>query len=252
MKVVIIGGTGLIGKQLTKNLREQGHEAVQASPSLGINSITGEGLTEAFKGADVVVDVTNSPSWEDQAVLEFFETSTRNLLAAEAEAGVKHHVALSIVNTDLLPENGYFRAKTAQEVLIKSSKIPYTIVRATQFSEFVGGIVDMATEGQTVTLSSAFFQPITSGDVAAALADFALAPAANATFELAGPDRYRLNEIARIYLKAKNDARQVVTDENYKYFGSVLKELSLVPHDNSKARIAPTHFEDWLRSASQA
>src|SRR5467141_1713346 len=195
MKIVVIGGSGLIGKKLVKNLRQQGHEVVAASPSLGVNTVTGEGLAQALAGAQVVVDVANAPSWEDKAVLEFFETSGRNLLAAEAAAGVGHHVALSVVGTDRLLASGYFRAKMAQENLIKASPIPYTIVRATQFFEFVGGIAQSATEGQTVRLPSGLFQPILSDDVAAALARIAVAKPLNGTIELAGPDVLPFEEV---------------------------------------------------------
>ncbi|MFC4812336.1 SDR family oxidoreductase [Paenibacillus sp. GCM10023250] len=246
MKIVVIGGTGLIGKKLVHNLRELGHEAVAASPSKGVNAVTGEGLAEALSGAQVVVDVANAPSWEDQAVLDFFETSSRNLLAAEAAAGVKHHVALSIVGTDGLPENGYFRAKLAQEKLIAASGIPYTIVRATQFSEFVGGIADSFTDGNTVRVPAVSFQPIVSDDVAAALADVAVAEPANGIVEVAGPERMRFDQLVRLYLEAKGDPRQVVTDNGARYYGSMLEEKSLVPGDDSKPRIAPTRFTDWL------
>ena len=202
MKIVVIGGSGLIGKKLVKNLRQQGHEVVAASPSSGVNTVTGEGLAEALAGAQVVVDVANSPSFEDKAVLEFFETSGRNLLAAEAAAGVGHHVALSVVGTDRLLASGYFRAKMAQENLIKASKIPYTIVRATQFFEFVGGIAQSATDGQTVRLPPALMQPIASDDVAAALADVAVAEPLNGTVELAGPEPIRMDELVRQFLSA--------------------------------------------------
>ncbi|MDF2959619.1 MAG: NmrA family protein [Paenibacillus sp.] len=246
MKIVVIGGSGLIGKKLVNNLRQLGHEVVPASPSLGINSITGEGLADALSGAQVVVDVTNSPSFEDKAVLEFFETSTRNLLAAEEAAGVKHHVALSVVGTDRLLQSGYFRAKMAQEELIKTSKIPYTIVRATQFFEFVGSIAYVATEGKTVRLPSALTQPIVSDDVAAALVDFTLGEPVNGIVDVAGPDQIRLDELVRQYLSANQDTRQVVTDANALYFGSVeVNDQSLVPID-SNARITSTRFEDWL------
>ena len=194
MKIVVIGGSGLIGKKLVKKLAESGHQAVAASPRTGVNTLTGEGLAEALVGAQVVVDVTNAPSWEDRAVLEFFETSTRNLLSAEETAGTEHHVALSVVGADRLPQNGYFRAKVAQEHLIKASKVPYTILRATQFFEFVEGIAQEASDGQTVRASSAFIQPILSDDVAAALADVALGTPINGTVELAGPEPIRLDE----------------------------------------------------------
>src|SRR6478752_2210610 len=206
MKIIVIGGTGLIGTKVVKNLRDKGHEVVAASPSKGINSVTGEGLAQALVGAQVVVDVANAPSWEDKAVLEFFETSERNLAAAEAAADVGHHVALSVVGTERLLASGYFRAKMAQENLIKASSIPYTIVRATQFFEFVGGIAQSATEGQTVRLSPALLQPIVSDDVAAVMADVALAEPLNSTIDLAGPERIRMDELVRQFLSAKGDA----------------------------------------------
>src|SRR5438552_5929438 len=211
-KIVILGGTGLIGSKVVNLLRARGHEVVAASPSQGINSITGEGLTEALTGAQVIVDVTNSPSWEDKAVLEFFETSTRNVLAAEAKTGVGHHVALSIVGSDRLPASGYMRAKAVQEKLIQASPIPYTVVRATQFFEFVGGIAQSATQWQTVRLPSALFQPILSDDVADALVRIAEAKPLNGTIELAGPDVLPFDEVVRQYLAAHNDRRTVVTD----------------------------------------
>lgn len=247
MKIIVIGGSGLIGKKLVKKLRELGHQAVAASPSTGVNTLTGEGLAEALVGAQVVVDVTNAPSWEDKAVLAFFETSTRNLLAAEATAGVGHHVALSVVGTDRLPQNGYFRAKVAQEHLIKASKVPYTILRATQFFEFVGGIADEATNGQTVRVSPAFIQPILSDDVAAALADVTLGAPINGTVEVGGPEQIHLDELIRRFLSATKDTREVVTDVNARYFGAVLSDHSLTPGEN--ARLAPTRFEDWLSSS---
>src|SRR5437016_5650288 len=250
MKIVIVGGTGLIGAKLVNLLRAGGHEVVAASPSQGINSITGEGLTEALTGAQVVVDVTNSPSFEDKAVLEFFETSTRNVLAAEAKTGVGHHVALSIVGTDQLPASGYLRAKVAQEKLIKASSIPYTILRATQFFEFVGGIADSATNGQTVRLPSALFQPIRSDDVAIALAKIAVAKPLNGTVELAGPDALPFDEVVRQYLVAHHDPRTVVTDEQARYFGTTLEKRSLIPGEN--ALLGSCHFADWLgRTAPQ-
>ena len=217
---------------------------VAASPSSGVNTITGEGLAEGLTGAQVVVDVTNSPSWEDKAVLEFFETSTRNLLAAEAAAGVGHHVALSVVGTDRLLQSGYFRAKMAQEDLIKASKVPYTIVRATQFFEFVNGIAQSATDGQTVRLSPAFVQPIVSDDVAAALAEVTLGAPVQGTIEIAGPERLRLDELVGRFLVATQDPREVVTDVHARYFGIELNDQSLTPGDNP--RIAPTRFEEWL------
>ena len=244
MKIVVIGGSGLIGTKLVKNLRQLGHDVGAASPSSGVNSITGEGLAAGLTGAQVVVDVTNAPSWEDKAVLEFFETSTRNLLAAEAAAGVGHHVALSVVGTDRLLQSGYFRAKMAQENLIKASKVPYTIVRATQFFEFVNGIAQSATDGQTVRLPPALMQPIVSDDVAAALADVTVGVPVNGTVELAGPEPIRLDELVRRFLSAKQDARQVVTDVHARYYGIELNDQSLTPGDNP--RIGPTRFEDWL------
>jgi uncharacterized protein YbjT (DUF2867 family) len=250
MKIVVIGGSGLIGKKLVNNLRQHGHEVVAASPSSGVNTLTGEGLAEALAGAQVVVDVANSPSFEDKAVLEFFETTGRNLLAAEAAAGVGHHVALSVVGTDRLLASGYFRAKVAQENLIKASKIPYTILRSTQFFEFVSGIAQSATDGQTVRLSPALVQPIVSDDVAAALADVAVEEPLNGTIELAGPEPIRLDELVRRFLSANGDARKVTTDVHALYFGTELNDQSLTPGDNP--RIGPTRFEDWLnRSVSR-
>jgi uncharacterized protein YbjT (DUF2867 family) len=244
MKIVVIGGTGLIGTKLVNKLRQSGHEVVAASPASGVNTITGEGLAEALAGAQVVVDVANSPSFEDKAVLEFFETSGRNLLAAEAAAGVGHHVALSVVGTDRLQENGYFRGKMAQENLIKASKIPYTIVRSTQFFEFMGGIAQSGTVGQMVHLSPALVQPIVSDDVADAMADVTLGAPVNGTIEIAGPERVRLDELVGRFLRATQDPREVVTDVHARYFGVELNDQSLTPGDNP--RIAPTRFEDWL------
>jgi uncharacterized protein YbjT (DUF2867 family) len=247
MKIVVIGGTGLIGKKLVHNLQQQGHEVVAASPSSGVNTLTGEGLAEALAGAEVVVDVANSPSFEDQAVLEFFETSGRNLLTAEKAAGVRHHVALSVVGTDRLLASGYFRAKMAQENLIKASTVPYTIVRATQFFEFVGGIAQSAADGQTVRLPPALMQPVASDDVARALADVAIAKPLNGTVELAGPEPIRMDELVRQYLSANQDTRQVVTDPQARYFGTAVNDQSLTPGDNP--RIGPTHFADWANRA---
>ena len=250
MKIVVIGGTGLIGTKLVKKLRERGHEALAASPSSGVNTITGEGLAQALTGAQVVVDVSNSPSWEDKAVLEFFETSSRNLLAAEAAAGVGHHVALSVVGTERLLQSGFFRAKIAQEELIQASKIPYTIVRSTQFFEFVDGIAQSATDGQTVRLSHAHIQPIVSDDVAAALAEVTLGAPVNGMIEIAGPERLGLDELVRRFLRAKQDPRQVVTDVHAQYFGIDVNDQSLTLGDNP--RIGATHFDDWLsRSVAQ-
>jgi len=245
MKIVVIGGTGLIGTKLVNALNQQGHEVVAASPSRGINSVTGEGLATALSGAQVVVDVTNSPSWEDQAVLDFFTNSTRNLLAAEAVAGVRHHVALSVVGTERLLASGFFRAKDAQEKLIQSSPIPYTLVRATQFFEFVGSIANSATDGQNVRLPSALLQPILADDVAAALAGIAVAEPLNRMIELAGPDAIPLDEVVRQFLKAKHDPRTVITDEKAAYFGIPLKQRTLVPDANTL--LGTTHFADWLR-----
>lgn len=244
MKIVVIGGTGLIGSNVVNRLRRHGHETVAASPRTGVNTITGQGLAEALAGAQVVVDVTNSPSFEDRAVLEFFETSNRNLLAAEAAAGVEHHVALSIVGTDRLPENGYFRAKVAQETLIKASKTAYTILRATQFFEFVEGIINSSVDGGTIRLSPALIQPIAADDVAAVLADLAVAAPLNDTVEVGGPDRFPLDELARKFLAAHKDGREVLADVHARYFGSVLDDRSLVTGE--RALIGPTRFQNWL------
>ncbi|MBB3239790.1 uncharacterized protein YbjT (DUF2867 family) [Pseudomonas sp. Tn43] len=244
MKIVVIGGTGLIGSKLVNILRERGHDALAAAPSTGVNSITREGLAQAMDGADIVVDVANAPSWEDQAVLDFFETSSRNLLAAEADAGVRHHVALSIVGCERLPENGYFRAKVAQENLIKASGIPYTILRATQFFEFVGGIAQAATVGEEIGLSPALIQPLASDDVVAALTEVTLATPVNGTVEVAGPEAMPLDELVRRFLRATQDARKVVPDVHARYFGSVLDDQSLTPGQNP--RLGAIHFEDWL------
>jgi uncharacterized protein YbjT (DUF2867 family) len=244
MKITVIGGTGLIGTKLVSNLKQQGHEVLAASPSKGVNSVTGEGLAAALAGAQVVVDVSNAPSWEDNAVLEFFEKSTRNLLTQAAAAGVRHYVALSVVGTERLLASGYFRAKMAQEKLIQASKIPYTIVRATQFSDFVGGIANSATDGQNVRLPSALLQPIVSDDVAAALANVAVAAPLNGLVDIAGPEAFPLDEVVRKFLKATQDSRTVITDEKATYFGIPLQPRSLVPDGN--ARLGATHFETWL------
>jgi uncharacterized protein YbjT (DUF2867 family) len=244
MKIVVIGGSGLIGKKVVNDLRQRGHEVVAASPSSGVNALTGEGLARAFAGAAVVVDVSNSPSFADAAVLEFFETSTRNLLAAEREAGVGHHVALSVVGADHLPESGYMRAKVAQEGLIKASKVFYTIVRATQFFEFVGGIAQSATEGNAVRVPPALMQPILSDDVASALAEIAVGEPLNGTVELAGPEPIRQVELIRQFLIANRDAREVITDIHARYFGTELNDQSLTPGANP--RLGPTRFADWL------
>jgi uncharacterized protein YbjT (DUF2867 family) len=247
MKIVVIGGSGLIGTKLVNDLRKRGHEVVAASPSTGVNTVTGEGLTEALIGTQVVVDVANAPLWEDKAVLAFFETSGRNLLAAEAVAGVGHHIALSVVGTDRLLASGYFRAKMAQENLIKASKIPYTIVRATQFFEFVGAIAQSASDGQTVRLPPALMQPIVSDDVAAALADVAVADPLKRTVDLAGPEKIRMDDLVRQFLVASGDTREVITDPQARYYGVAVNDQSLTPGDNPL--IGSTRFEDWLSSS---
>jgi uncharacterized protein YbjT (DUF2867 family) len=244
MKIVVIGGSGLIGKKLVKILSEHGHEAVPASPATGVDTLTGQGLADVLKGAQVVVDVTNSPSFEDTAVMKFFETSTHNLLSAEAKAGVKHHVALSIVGADRNPDSGYLRAKVAQERLIKASAVPYSILRATQFFEFAGGITDSATEGNTVCLTLAKLQPIAADDVAAALAPIAMGEPINGMVEVAGPDAIPLAEIAQRWLAAKHDKRQVVVDNKARYFGAELNDKSLTPGANP--RIGKIRFDEWL------
>ena len=244
MKIVVIGGSGLIGKKLVTNLRQQGHEVVAASPSSGVNTLTGEGLAAALRGAQVVVDVANSPSFEDKAVLAFFETSGRNLLPAEAAAGVRHHIALSIVGIDRTPDNGYFRAKVAQEKLIEASGIPYTIIRSTQFLEFLGGIAASSAEGNIVRLSPGLFQPIAADDVAAIVAEVALAAPRNGIVEIAGPERAPFNEIVARYLKAVGDPREVVSDPEARYFGGRVEEHSLVPL--GEARLGRIGFDGWL------
>jgi uncharacterized protein YbjT (DUF2867 family) len=249
MKIVVIGGTGLIGSKTVAILRQGGHEVIAASPNSGVNTITGEGVKEAVAGAEVVIDLANSPSFEDKAVLEFFQTSGRNLLAAEAAAGVRHHVALSIVGTDRTPGNGYFRAKVAQEKLIESSGIPYTIIRSTQFMEFLRGIADEATRGNVVRVSPGLFQPIASDDVAAFVADVALAPPRNGIVEIAGPERAPFDEIVARYLKAVGDPREVVRDSEALYFGGRVEELSLVPL--GEARLGRIGFDEWHRRSQQ-
>ncbi|KAF5993868.1 MULTISPECIES: SDR family oxidoreductase [Streptomyces] len=244
MKVVVIGGTGLIGSKLIGKLNDYGHEAVAASPNTGVNTLTGEGLAEALQDASVVVDVSNSPSWDDEDVMNFFRTSTTNLLRAEADAGVTHHVALSVVGTDRLQESGYFRAKQAQEELIKASDIPYSIVHATQFFEFVNGIADISTEGDTVRLAPVKFQPIYSDDVAAAVGRTAVGAPVNGVVEVAGPDVFQLDELIRQILADKDDTRTVVTDPSAPYSGAELKETTLVPGPD--AHITETRFSDWL------
>ena len=250
MKIVVIGGTGLIGSRLVKKLREQGHEALAASPNTGVNSVTGEGLRAALKGASVVVDVTNSPSWEDAAVLKFFETSTRNLLGSEAVAGVGHHVALSVAGTDRLLESGFFRAKFAQENLIKASSIPYSIVRATQFFEFVKNIGDFSTEGHKVLLPPALIQPMAADDVASGVGRIAMGSPLNGTVEIAGPERFRLDELIRMDLAARKDPREVITDPHARYYGIQVSENALIP--GNAARLSETRFEDWLSPAMSA
>ncbi len=247
MKIVIIGGNGLIGKKLTNVLRERGHEAVAASRSSGVNTVTGEGLAEVLAGAQVVVDVTNSPSFDEKPALEFFQTTGRNLFAAEKAAGVEHHIALGVVGTDRLLTSGYFRAKMAQEDLIKASHIPYTIVRATQFFEFVGDIAQSAADGQTVRLSSAMMQPIGSEDVAAALADVAVGPPRNGTMEIAGPEPIRMDELVRKLFTARHDKRKVTTDAGARYFGIEVDDQSLTPGKNPL--LGQTRFDDWLGRA---
>jgi uncharacterized protein YbjT (DUF2867 family) len=249
MKIVVIGGSGLIGKKLVNKLRESGHEALAASPSTGVNTVTGEGLAQALAAAQVVVDVANAPNWEDNAVLVFFETSGRNLLNAEALAGVGHHVALSVVGTDRLLASGYFRAKMAQENLIKASPIPYTIVRATQFYEFLGGLAQFATEGQTVRLPPVLMQPIAADDVAAVMADVATAVPLNVTFELAGPEPLRLDDLVRQFLKATGDARTVITDPKALYYGIPVNDQSLTAGPNP--RLGTIRFADWLRRSQE-
>jgi uncharacterized protein YbjT (DUF2867 family) len=248
MKIVVIGGTGLIGSKTVERLRKKGHEVLAASPNSGVNTITGEGLREALAGAQVVIDLANSPSFEDKAVLEFFETSGRNLLAAGKKAGVKHHIALSIVGTDRLPNSGYLRAKMAQEKLIKDSGIPYTIVRSTQFFEFLAGIAQSATVGDTVTLPSAYYQPIASDDVADIMADVALSAPINGVIEIAGPEPVRMSDLVVRFLRETNDPRKVIGDSRARYFGTELDDRSLVPGENP--RIGAIRFEDWFSHAS--
>ncbi len=250
MKIVVIGGNGLIGSKTVAILRQGAHEVVAASPNTGVNSITGEGLKDAMAGTQVVIDLANSPSFEDRAVLEFFETSGRNLLAAEAAAGVGHHVALSIVGIDRTPDNGYFRAKVAQEKLIENSSIPYTIIRSTQFLEFLGGIAASSADGNIVRLSPGLFQPIAADDVAAIVAEVALAAPRNGTVEIAGPERAPFNEIVARYLKAVGDPRKVVSDPEARYWGGRVEERSLVPL--GEARLGHIGFDEWLRRSQAA
>ena len=248
MKIVVIGGTGLIGSKVVEKLKQKGHEAIAAAPNTGVNTITGEGLKEAMAGAQVVIDLANSPSFEDKAVLEFFETAGRNLLAAETEAGVRHHVALSIVGSSR--DNGYFRAKVAQEKLIKTSGIPYTIIRSTQFLEFLRAIADSSADGNTVRISPGLFQPIAAEDVAATVADVALAAPRNGIVEIAGPERAPFNEIVARYLRAVRDPRVVVSDPEARYYGGRVEERSLVPL--GEARLGRIAFDEWLRRSRAA
>ena len=247
MKIVVIGGTGLIGSKVVEKLRAHGHEAVPAAPTTGVNTVTGEGLAEVLKGASVVVDISNAPSWEDNAVMKFFETSTRNLLAYEAAAGVEYHVALSVVGSERLLESGYFRAKIAQENLIKSSSIPYSIVRATQFFEFIKGIADFSTDGNTVRLPSALIQPMAADDVASGVCRVALGSPLNATVEIGGPEQFRLDELVRRGLAAWKDPREVVADPQARYYGIKVSDNSLIP--GRDARFGETRLEDWLSPA---
>ena len=248
MKVVVIGGTGLVGSKLMTRLIEQGHEAVAASPSRGVNTITGEGVAAAMEGASVVVDVSNSPSFEYGAALEFFQTSTRNLQAEEKAAGVGHHVALSVVGTDRLAESGYFRAKIAQEALIKASSIPYSIVHATQFFEFIKNIADAATDGNIVRLAPVLFQPMASDDVATAVGQIGVGAPVNGVIEVGGPEQFRFDGLIRRFLGARNDPREVVADPEALYFGAVLSERTLVPEGD--AMLGETRFADWLSQSA--
>ena len=247
MKIVVIGGTGLIGSKVVTKLGEHGHEAVAAAPNTGVNTLTGEGLADALAGASAVIDVSNSPSWEDAAVMEFFQTSTGNVLAAEATAGVGHHVALSVVGTERLPDSGYLRAKLAQEKLIEDSSIPYSLVHATQFFEFVAGIADGATEGNTVRMAPVLFQPIAGDDVAAAVCRVAVGSPLNGRIEVAGPEQYRMDEFFRKVLADQQDPREVVTDEHARYFGTELSEQSLVPIGD--ALLGEIRYAEWHGSA---
>jgi uncharacterized protein YbjT (DUF2867 family) len=250
MKIVVIGGRGRIGSKLIDKLDEHGHEAVAADLSTGVNTLTGEGLAKALAGADVVVDVSNSPSFEDDAVMEFFQTSTGNILAAEQAAGVGHHVALSVVGTDRLPDSGYLRAKVAQENLIKSGPIPYSIVRATQFYEFVEAIADAATDGDTVRVPSALIQPMAADEVARAVGRTAMGTPVNSIVEVGGPERFRFDELIRHGLEARNDPRHVIADPDARYFGTKLSETSLVPGED--AQLGETRFQDWLGALATA
>lgn len=247
MKIIIIGGTGLIGSKTVERLRRKGHAVVAASPNSGVNTITGEGLSEALADAQVVIDLANSPSFEDQAVLKFFETAGRNLLAAEAAAGVQHHIALSVVGSERLPESGYLRAKMAQERLIRESGVPYTIVRSTQFLEFLPGIAESGTVGNEVTVSSAYFQPIASDDVADVMADVALSAPADGMIEIGGPEKVRMSDLVERFLETTKDTRTVISDPHARYFGAELDDQSLVP--GKDARLGKIRFQDWLSRA---
>ena len=244
MKIVVVGGTGLIGSKLVNKLREQGHEAVAAAPNTGVNTITGEGLADVLKGASVVVDVSNSPSWDDAEVLKFFETSTRNLLTYEAAAGVRHHVALSVVGTDRMSESGYMRAKISQEKLIKESSLPYSIVHATQFFEFLKGLADISVVGDKVHLPPVLFQPMAADDVASGVARIAVGQPVNSIVEIAGPEQFRVDELVRRRLASLKDPREVVADPNARYGGAKVSEKTLLPGNN--ARLGETRFETWL------
>ena|SRR5215469_15557301 len=248
MKIVVIGGTGLIGSKLVTKLRERGHDALAAAPDTGVNTLTGQGLAAALDGASVVADVSNAPSFDDAAVMEFFQTSTRNLLAADAAAGVRHHVALSVVGTERLSESGYFRAKIAQETLIEESTIPYSIVHATQFFEFITGIADMATSGNTVRLAHVLIQPMAAEDVASAVADVSVGPPVNGIVEVAGPQQFRLDELVRSTLRDRHDPREVVTDPHAPYSGAELQERTLVPA--AGAHLAQTSLDNWLNQSN--
>ena len=248
MKIVVIGGSGLIGSKLVTRLRDRGHQALAASPASGVNTVTGQGLAASLEGAAVVVDVSNSPSFEDAAVLEFFQTSTRNLLAAESAAGAGHHVALSVVGAERLPDSGYLRAKVAQEKLIEDSPIRYSIVHATQFFEFVGRIADEATSGTTVRLAHVLIQPMAADDVASALADVTVGPPVNGIIEIAGPQQFHLDELVRNTLRERHDPREVITDPHAPYYDAELGEHSLVPA--AGARLAKTRFDDWLNQST--
>jgi uncharacterized protein YbjT (DUF2867 family) len=248
MKIVVIGGTGRIGSKIVNDLCEHGHEAIAAAPNTGVNTVTGEGLAEVLKGAAVVIDVSDSPSWEDAAVLKFFETSTRNVLAAEGTAGVEHHVALSVVGTDRLSESGYFRGKIAQEKLIKASLIPYSIVHATQFFEFLKGLADFMFDGKEVRLPPVLFQPVAADDVASGVARVAVGPPVNGIVEIGGPEQFRLDELVRRCLASFKDPRKVIADPNARYAGARVSEKTLLPGNN--ARLGETRFETWLSQPS--